>query len=309
MGKRYCHPEAHNLSGRSFGLAIVDRLSELSLRKARPIEWHSHEETEIICCIKGSLKYEFRNRLGATLTTGCFLVIPGNLAHRLADGIDGPCRRISFFLPNKPTGKSRTSPFTQGEYRDILSDVLKKRFRPRAFAPSLQRDLTRIANLVQRGDLSARECVDLRITTAAALVSLAATKTCEHARPNVRLIGEAVQWLHEHFHEKISLDQMAAFMGYSPSRFCILFKEHTGLPPVEWLIRYRIERACALLKAEKDAISTIARKVGFDDPLFFSRIFRKRIGLSPTEYQIKSLPRAPNACRRAGRTGNGDNNR
>ena len=287
MGEKYCHPEAHNLSGRSIGLAIVNRLSELSLRKARPIEWHSHEETEIICCIRGSLKYEFRNRLGATLTAGCFLIIPGNLAHRLADGIDGPCRRISFFLPNKPAGKSRTSPFTLGEYRDILSDVLKKRFRPRAFAPSLQRDLTRIADLVQRGDLSARERVDLRVTTAATLVSLAATKASEPTKPNVRLIGEAVQWLHKHFHEKISLDQMAAFMGYSPSRFCVLFKEHTGLPPVEWLIRLRIEKACEHLKSESDTIATVARKVGFDDPLFFSRIFHKRIGIPPKEYQRK----------------------
>ena len=264
---------------------MIDRLSELSLQKARPIEWHAHEETEIICCLKGGLKYEFRNRVDVTLTAGCFLVIPKNLTHRLADGIDGPCRRISFFLTNMATGTSKTMPFTREEYRELLSDILKKRLRPRAIAPSLRQDLIRVANLVQRGNPSPRERVDLRTTVASALVSLGATKAGETEKPNVRLIGESVQWLHEHFHEKVSLDQMAAFMGYSQSRFGSLFKEYTGLPPVEWLIRFRIEKACEHLKSGSDTIATVARKVGFDDPLFFSRIFHKRIGIPPKEYQ------------------------
>ena len=285
MKRKYCHPEARNLEGRSIGLTMIDRLSELSLQKARPIEWHAHEETEIICCIKGGLKYEFRNRVDVTLTAGCFLVIPRNLTHRLADGIDGPCRRISFFLTNMATGTSKTMPFTRAEYRELLSDILKKRLRPRAIAPSLRQDLIRVANLVRRGNPSPRERVDLRTTVASALVSLGATKAGETEKPNVRLIGESVQWLHEHFHEKVSLDQMAAFMGYSQSRFGSLFKEYTGFPPVEWLIRFRIEKACEHLKSGSDTIATVARKVGFDDPLFFSRIFHKRIGIPPKEYQ------------------------
>lgn len=264
---------------------MIDRLSELTLQKARPIEWHAHAETEIICCIKGGLKYEFRNRVDVTLTAGCFLVIPRNLTHRLADGIDGPCRRISFFLTNRTVGKSKTMPFTRAEYRELLSDILKKRLRPRAIAPSLRQDLIRVANLVQRGDPSPRERVDLRTTVASALVSLGAAKAGEPEKPSVRLIGESVQWLHEHFPEKVSLDQMATFMGYSQSRFCSLFKEYTGLPPMEWLIRLRIEKACEYLKSKSDTIATVARKVGFDDPLFFSRIFHKRIGIPPKEYQ------------------------
>lgn len=285
MKNKYCHPEAHNLSGRRFGLTIIDRLSELSLHKARPIEWHAHEETEIICCIKGNLKYEFRHRVDVTLSAGCFLVIPKNLTHRLADGIDGPCRRISFFLVNRPKKTGKTMPFTPKEYRDILSDILKKRFRPRAFAPTLHQDLIRVANLVQRGDLTSRDCVDLRTTVASALISLSTTKTSTSAKPSVRLINEAVRWLHEHYHEKVSLDQVATFMGYSPSHFSSLFKERTGLPPMEWLIRLRMEKACEFLKSGSCTISAVARNVGFDDPLFFSRIFRKRIGIPPKKYR------------------------
>ena len=293
MKRKYAHPESHNLSGKAFGLPPIDRLSELSLQSARAIEWHSHDETEIICCLKGSLRYEFRKRLDATLASGCFLVIPSGHTHRLADGIDGPCRRISFFLQDRPTALGPTTPFTRAEYRDMISDILKKRFRPRSYPPSLRQYLTRIANLVQTGTLTPKERVELRTASAAAIFSFSTAKPSDVPKPQVRLIGESVKWLHAHFQEKVSLAQMSAFMGYSQSRFCELFKDHTGLPPMEWLIRYRIEKACELLKTGSDAVSDIARKVGFDDPLFFSRVFRKRTGASPKDYRENAFITPP----------------
>lgn len=287
MLQHYSHPEAHNRTGRSFGLAGVDRLSELSLVTGRTIEWHAHDETEILCCLRGSLEYEFRERLGVTVTSGCFLVIPKRLEHRLVGGVDAPCRRLSIFLSDKPRTTAHERVFSRSEYRDMLADILRRRLRPRAVTPHALPDLARIADLTAKSVLTPRERVELRLRTAGVLISLAAERPPEAAKPQVRLIDEATRWLEEHYAGKVTLGQLTAFMGYSPSRLCELFKARTGLPPLEWLIRLRIEKACALLKNERLSVIETARRVGFDNPSFFSRVFHRRIGLSPTAFRTQ----------------------
>ena len=286
MKAHYSHPEARECTGRSFGLPFVERLSELSLVKGRSIEWHAHDETEVLCCLRGSLEYEFRGRLGVTVPSGCFLVIPKGLEHRLVGGVDAPCRRLSLFLLED--ARQKPAVFSRGEYRDLLADILRRRLRPHPFSPDTRNDLTRLADLTAKAELSSRNRVELRTRTAAVLVSLGTVRTPEGVKPQVRLIDEALKWLQTHSAEKVTLGQLTAFMGYGPSRFCELFKARTGLPPLEWLTRHRIDRACELLKDDNLTIVEIARRVGFDDPSFFGRVFRKRIGLTPGEYRRRS---------------------
>jgi len=281
----YCHPEAHNRTGRTFGLGCVSRLSELSLAQGRTIEWHAHDEVEVLCCLHGSLNYEFRDRRGVAVTSGCYLVIPPGLEHRLVGGVDGPCRRISLFLTARPPATPRTQVFTSRECRNLLADILKRRLRPRTFSPETKAGLVRLANLLVRPTLTAHERVELRVRTACALLDLDSERPPERNNSQSRLIDEATRWLQSHYAEKVTLGQLTAFMGYGASRLCQLFKARTGLAPLEWLIRYRIDRACELLTDSDLTVVEIARRVGFDDPSFFARVFRKRIGLSPSDYR------------------------
>jgi len=284
MKSNYCHLEARNVSGRDFGFEQVDRVSELTLLSARPIEWHAHKESEIICCLKGALTYEFENRLDVTLTSGCFLVIPRGLRHRLSGGIDGPCRRISLFLNSPQRRLSRKSPFSHSEYRDVLADILRCRLVAKAFSETIRQQLVKIADLTAV-QLTPRERLEIKVFTAAVLLSFASAKTAKKANAQVRLIDEALHWMEARYHEKVTLDQLVAYMGYGKSRFCALFKERTGLPPLEWLIRYRIEKASEFLRQEQSSITEIAHRVGFDNPSFFTRIFRRRTGFSPNEFR------------------------
>jgi len=290
MRHLYCHPEARNLPGRDFGCAFTDRVSELSLRTARPIAWHTHDETEIVCCIKGALTYEFDKRLSVTLMSGCFLVIPRGLRHRLADGVDGPCRRISFFLRDCPVGSCETSVFTTAEYREVLSLLLKKRLRAQTFSLAAAKNLTNIADLVVSKQLTLLDKVKIRTFLASAIIEFATRRPSEISKPQLRLIEEAVKWIETHYAEKITLGQLTTFMGYGKTRFIALFKQRTGLPPLEWLKRLRIEKACELLKDSERTVAEIAHLVGFSDPAFFARTFRKHVGISPTELRQKRVP-------------------
>ena len=72
-----------------------------------------------------------------------------------------------------------------------------------------------------------------------------------------------------------------------------MFIKHLGLSPNDYLTQYRINRACSLLRNSKLTISNIANSVGYDDPLYFSRVFKKVKGVSPSIY-LKNADAAEN---------------
>lgn len=77
----------------------------------------------------------------------------------------------------------------------------------------------------------------------------------------------------------------AELMGLSVSRFNHLFKEQTGQSPYAFFINIRIDNATALLEQTDLKIKDIATKCGFDDPLYFTQVFKKLRGVSPSEYR------------------------
>lgn len=84
---------------------------------------------------------------------------------------------------------------------------------------------------------------------------------------------------------QIPLDELARLGGWSPTHFSTLFRRQTNAPPLAFLNRLRMQKACDLLKTSDDPVGTIAAAVGFDDAFYFSRIFHKLIGLPPTSYR------------------------
>lgn len=102
---------------------------------------------------------------------------------------------------------------------------------------------------------------------------------------SVRLeIHRAVQYLHDHFSERLTVADLAGVAGISPPHFNRLFRRETGHSPLEYLIRTRIQRSRILLRAGTDTITTVALKCGFATPSHFADCFRKQCGVSPSEY-------------------------
>lgn len=81
--------------------------------------------------------------------------------------------------------------------------------------------------------------------------------------------------------------EMASMAGFSPSHFTALFLKHTGHPPTDYLIRTRVNRACQLLDFTSLNIKEIAASVGYSDPYYFSRVFKKMTACSPKAYRAR----------------------
>jgi len=98
----------------------------------------------------------------------------------------------------------------------------------------------------------------------------------------VRIITSIIQ---TSFMQDIRVENIADRLGLNRSYLTSVFRKHTGQSIRAYLTGFRIEQACILLKDERRSIASVASEVGFNDPLFFSRIFKSQKGVSPREYR------------------------
>jgi AraC-like DNA-binding protein len=99
-------------------------------------------------------------------------------------------------------------------------------------------------------------------------------------------INQCVAYMKQHLEKPLHVSTLAALANLSPSHFTALFKQHTGYAPIDYLIRLRMHWACQLLDTTKLPVKTIAASLGYDDPFYFSRVFKAVNEASPTDYRL-----------------------
>lgn len=98
---------------------------------------------------------------------------------------------------------------------------------------------------------------------------------------------EAVQYFHGNYNKTISIKSYALSHNMSEGWFIQNFKEYTHTSPAQYLLSLRITNAKMLLESTTYNISEISNIIGYDNPLYFSRIFKKQLGISPSEYRLQ----------------------
>ena len=86
-----------------------------------------------------------------------------------------------------------------------------------------------------------------------------------------------------------SVSEIAANVCLSPSRLSHLFRKHLGMGVVQWRECQRLQYAKQLLRVTNAPIKSLSHMVGYDDPLYFSRVFRRHVGMSPYSFRARSL--------------------
>ena len=102
---------------------------------------------------------------------------------------------------------------------------------------------------------------------------------------NVRRIQQIYAYVMKHYVHSISFDDIAAEVGMNRSAFCSYFKKCKGMTFSQFVVQYRLNTACELLKHSQKSVSEICYLVGFNDLPHFIRVFRKNIGTSPSQYR------------------------
>lgn len=103
------------------------------------------------------------------------------------------------------------------------------------------------------------------------------------------VVEQIVSYFDDHYSEKVSLDQIAENMYLSPFYISKIFKSETGDAPIRHLINIRLEKAREMLEGGwEGSIQEVAASVGYDDAYHFSKLFKKRYGISPSQARRKT---------------------
>lgn len=110
---------------------------------------------------------------------------------------------------------------------------------------------------------------------------------------NERVSQDSLVDLCEHYmrasiHKNLSLEELSSRYGYSVSYLQRVFRDKKGVPPKQYFLRMKMDKAKELLARSDMNITELSNRIGYDDPLHFSKLFKKHTGYNPTEYRKRS---------------------
>ena len=117
----------------------------------------------------------------------------------------------------------------------------------------------------------------------ASLIADAAAAEGMHASSGK--LEKLLAYIHTHYKEQITTEDMCRVANYSPSHIRRIFSSEFGMPPLKYVNKVRIRRACELLSDDNTPVCRIAEAVGFDNAPYFSRTFREIMHMTPGEYR------------------------
>lgn len=166
-------------------------------------------------------------------------------------------------------------------YIIILSGYGSFKYAQRAIRSGVYRYLTKPTN--PRELISVLREIELKIEGVNRTVSKSEEK--ESVEVGNLLIRKALDYIELHYAEKIGLKTLSDALYISPNYFSDLFRRHMKVKFSDFLIEYRLKKACILLKKPEYKVSEIAEMVGFRDSTYFSTVFKKTYNLTPLEYK------------------------
>lgn len=210
-----------------------------------------------------------------TVQAGTLAVLPPGAAHRYGAEPDDPWTiwwvhldgtALPAVLALLDTGERRTAPV--GLHADAVAEF-------------------RALLAVRQTGFALEPCLHAAARLRALLTFLALQLPRAGERATDRLdIGRVTAWLREHVDQPVTLAQLAAATSdLSVFHFARRFRAATGMSPIQYFIHLRMEHACRLLDSSDAPVHRVARQLGYDDPYYFSRQFRRVIGVAPADYR------------------------
>lgn len=250
--------------------------------------FHATPVHELIHVLEGNARVEFHRR-SFPVSSGDTFVIPRRTVHRDVHprGVLYRVILVFFEWPGGDAVLERIDPHAlakapagvKSHLHLLMKELEGEHLRESAQAADrLRLILLEVLLALYRYSLPGEE----RVTEAKRLV----------ARERRRQLAAAVRvHLFAHAHEPISLERLAALHGVSPFHLCRTFAQEFGLSITDMLAQIRMERARDLLQGGRHSVKEVAFEVGFSNANYFSKVFRRVTGSSPSEFQLAALSR------------------
>ena len=188
-------------------------------------------------------------------------------------------------------GKLSDDPLRNIRYLFIVNTGLATRFAIEAGAPQ---ELVYSASdvFIRKGDVATtvEEIRELNKGFWEVLVGLIrdSRKEQHYSKP----VAKSIDYITSRFNSKVTLEDLAKETELTPNYLATIFKQETGLTVVEYLTRFRIESACALLSQTEYTYLQIALSLGFCTQSYFTKVFREYVGCTPRVYRQQHTDKA-----------------
>ncbi|MBE5883644.1 MAG: helix-turn-helix domain-containing protein [Lachnospiraceae bacterium] len=251
--------------------------------------YHSHDFPEIAFVLSGAGKYRIEDVI-VPVQEGDLLIINPGIRHQALNGVNHEITTTEFFVAFTdiqfkgypanffPVKDGEHIIHTTGELRQKLFKICSSMEAENAVCRQGRYFMLK-AYLIQMILLVIREQCEQPLSLKGYAFESANKKY---------VVEQMVNYFEDHYSEKISLDRIAGNMYLSPFYISKIFKSETGDTPIRHLINIRLEKAKELLESgAENSIQEIAASVGYDDAYHFSKLFKKRYGITPSQARKK----------------------
>ncbi len=229
----------------------------------------------LLFCVEGRGWIEVDGKK-ATLNKNQYFIIPRNTPHRYAADHDAPW---TIYWIHFAGNKTDHFVFPLG-YPRTLKESANARFEDRK---QLFEEIYYILDEGYSIDNLEYSSVLLVLLLGSLKYASQFGKATEIHQKDV--ISNAIYFMKENVERKLSVLEIASHCGLSVSHFCLIFKKKTSRSPLEYFTFIKMQKACTLLNFSTLKINRIAEGLGYDDPYYFTRVFKKVVGKSPSLYR------------------------
>lgn len=244
----------------------------------------SHDWAKLIFVLSGQGKYRIEQKVYSVSEGDLIVINPGVLHQSLVSNPENPTTEavvgftdiqfVGFSANEVPLPEDGAVIHTQGELRQKLFKIFTSMDAENVVRRTGRYYMLK-SYLMQALLLLVREQTE----------PIAVTTGCSFKSVNKKYVVEQmIEYFEDHYAEKISLDQIADNTYLSTVYVSKIFKAETGDTPIRYLINIRLEKAKELLEnGWEGSIQEVAMEVGYDDAYHFSKLFKKRYGVSPSK--------------------------
>lgn len=256
-----------------------------------PIHWHN--ELEIIYLVKGRATFKIENCEYPIQSGDALIVHPGELHSGTSTDFEGI---FYYSIVFKLSWLSAL--YSDRIQENFLIPVLKGSIRlPAMLSTAVDSHLEALDSLRRLLQLAESQQLAYEMGIKANLllllssffrrgltetVSLKKTRRVKDANHQIKHL---LVYMEEHSRDKLNLDQLAAVLSLSRSHFCKLFKERTGMRPMEYLNFIRVNKAATLLRTGSYNVLEAALESGFHHVSYFSKWFKVYMKMTPSDYK------------------------
>jgi AraC-like DNA-binding protein len=248
---------------------------------------HEHDQVEIMYVIAGTCVVEAMSK-SHTMDKGDFIIIDAGIPHRLEVEKETPCRILNIeFIFRRNTTPCPS--FRQLVYGIQSGSSFLKQQRPYFSCKDQGEIYTVLKNLITELDEKRTDYTFItQLLLSEILIKIfrmTQETTLQGSSVSSLHVKRALEYIHQHYDQDIRVADIASSIKIHEGYFHRIFKEHTGLTPIDYLTRLRVNKARMLLARTDIPIIEISNYVGINSRQYFTSIFKKHTGQTPSKYR------------------------